>query len=261
MPKRPKPLKLCAYCGELKIPTRDHLFPECIHAFGLPIDPIIVPACVECANQKSKFDSILRDALANDVTGCESPFARKINLEFDNILTPFDVNGPVIRSIRRGRSKFANAMVKGGPSQSEIKIFRDSEGISVVSSKEANGLFLQALEWISRGLFFHFTGRQLALQSFRCRRLMPCDYPEARRNEEILAQQLGDICVVPINGQGVPTAGYRIGVCADSDQVMFLTLIFWNCVVFEIVTNAPCDVDNPDFTPPSLQHGRRAQVL
>lgn len=94
-PRRRRRYKHCAYCGELRPSTRDHVIPKCLFERPLPVKMLTVPACDDCNGRKARHDDFLRDLLTTDIAASESPVALRI------------FNGKVIRSSQQGKSLFA----------------------------------------------------------------------------------------------------------------------------------------------------------
>jgi hypothetical protein len=93
--KRLKQSKECAYCGEIKITTKDHVVPQCLFEKPLPSNMITVEACVECNSLKAKDDDYFRDYLLSDFSTSNYSKAQRL------------FSSKTIRSIGRNSSTFA----------------------------------------------------------------------------------------------------------------------------------------------------------
>ncbi|MEW6131274.1 MAG: hypothetical protein AB1757_29865 [Acidobacteriota bacterium] len=111
--KRSRKIAECAYCGEIKEITRDHVIPVCLFKLPYPKNLITVPACHECNHAKSKNDDYLRDLITTDIYGNQSPIAREI---FEN---------KVVRSSQNNRSLMAREFL----SKVRIEPFHTKGGI------------------------------------------------------------------------------------------------------------------------------------
>lgn len=85
----------CVYCGLHKMLTRDHVIPQCLFTNPLPPNLITAPVCDDCNKEKGRDDDFLRDFLASDMFGNQSPIANQIFHE------------KVLKSARRNSSELA----------------------------------------------------------------------------------------------------------------------------------------------------------
>jgi hypothetical protein len=83
----------CAYCGELRKISKEHVIPLCLFKRPYPPRMITVPACDQCNNKKSLDDDFLRDLITTDLYGSQSPIAQEI------------LKGKVLRSVQRNSSE------------------------------------------------------------------------------------------------------------------------------------------------------------
>ena len=95
MGKEKKQPRECAYCGEIKMPTDDHVIPQCLFNKPLPGNMIVVEACQECNSLKSKDDDYLRDYLVTHLSTYEQEVPKRL------------FEGKMSRSIQRNSSSFA----------------------------------------------------------------------------------------------------------------------------------------------------------
>lgn len=130
----------CAYCGELKDLTRDHVIPECLFKQPYPKNLITVSACDDCNSAKSKNDEYLRDLVTTDIYGNQSPLAQEL---FEQ---------KVISSSRKNRSLMAREFLskarlepfysKGGLYLGHFpSATLDPERITVIFSTITRGLY------------------------------------------------------------------------------------------------------------------------
>jgi len=91
----------CAYCGQslsLEDLHVDHVVPNCLFTSPRPANLVEVPACYRCNNEKSKFDSFLRDMAVLAKGSMDHPVARELK------------NTKVKRSIQNNKSEVINHM-------------------------------------------------------------------------------------------------------------------------------------------------------
>ena len=98
-PRRPK-TGVCAYCGTQGKVTRDHVIPRALFVRPYPKNPIIVPACRPCNKGKSHDEDYLRDFLALDYRGSQSPVAQEL------------LRGKVPRSLARSSSELLRVAMR-----------------------------------------------------------------------------------------------------------------------------------------------------
>jgi hypothetical protein len=138
--KLKRKIKECAYCGEIKKVTKDHVVPQCLFTQPYPENLITVPACRECNQAKSKNDEFLRDLVTSDIYGHQSPIAKAI------------FNDKVVRSSRNNRSLMAKEFLprvslepfytKGGVYLGHFPSATvDPERITTIFSTMARGLY------------------------------------------------------------------------------------------------------------------------
>ncbi len=91
----------CAYCGEIKELSVDHVIPKCLFVEPYPPDLITVKACDMCNSQKKSLDdAFLRDMLTLDLFGNASPVAQDI------------FHDKVLSALRQNKSPVANAAIR-----------------------------------------------------------------------------------------------------------------------------------------------------
>lgn len=79
---KPKLPKACAYCGDVRNLTRDHVIPRCLFPRPLPAAMLTVPACRSCNQRKAKHDDFLRDVLVTDIAAEDNAAAQAV---FENV--------------------------------------------------------------------------------------------------------------------------------------------------------------------------------
>lgn len=99
--QRKRKIRECAYCGEKKPVSREHVVPKCLFLKPYPPNLVTVPACDECNNAKSLDDDFLRDFLVCDNYVLQSPIARQI----------FHLK--MLSSQRQGSSVVAREVIEG----------------------------------------------------------------------------------------------------------------------------------------------------
>ncbi len=207
--------------------------PRCIFPFGVPPDSPQITACKHCNHAKSRFDSILRDALALDVVGCCTPQARKINLESQTVLIPPYVRGAPLRSAIRGSSEFVNAMLRSPVEHFDATVFSKSSTTPVVQSEAAGLLASEALSWVIRGLFFLETRKVLEIRTSQNFRAFPSDFNNVAARSDQLRVISGNA--------GNQDMHWTLGFATEAPDELYALVVFWNQVVFEFAANVPDD--------------------
>lgn len=84
----------CAYCGATEELTKEHVIPSGFAGKGAKNwEPVIVWACKQCNNEKSKLDQRIRALFAIDFYGGDHETAQKL------------IKGEILRSLQKGHSK------------------------------------------------------------------------------------------------------------------------------------------------------------
>lgn len=159
----------CAYCGEIKHLTRDHVIPLSLFTQPLPANLITVPACDNCNNAKSLNDDFLRDFLVCDVLGNQHPIAQNIFEE------------KVLSSQRQDSSVIAREILSKG----KLEPFHTLGGIYLgdfptteLDERRINAVF----STVVRGLYYSWRKQRIPDHySFQIRRHFPWDWEELRR--------------------------------------------------------------------------------
>lgn len=128
---------LCVYCGRQIATTMDHVVPRTLFVPPRPSAMVTVPACHPCNNDKSRYESYLRDVLVSDYTLHENPLAREL------------FAGPVMRSVKTNRSFLSKAQATPVPMYTPgglylgdyMQVPIESENINYVFEKMARGLY------------------------------------------------------------------------------------------------------------------------
>ena len=63
----------CAYCGERRELTRDHVPPKCLFSKPRPPDLVTVPCCEPCNRELSKHDEYFRIAITTGIDATKFP--------------------------------------------------------------------------------------------------------------------------------------------------------------------------------------------
>jgi hypothetical protein len=221
----------CGYCGHLGQVTQEHVMPRCIFPFGVPPDSPQITACKHCNHAKSRFDSILRDALCLDVVGSTTAQARKINLESKTILVPSNIHGAPMRSALRGSSEFVDAMLNSPVEHHEANVFSSTITTPVVQNDSAAELASEAVAWVTRGLYFLETKKVLTIESCDSFRSFPIDFDD-------VAWRGSQMRVLSGNA-GKLDMHWTLGVTDELEGALYALIVFWNRVVFEFVANVP----------------------
>jgi len=126
----------CAYCGQWRELTRDHVPPVCLFGRPRPSNLVTVPCCSTCNRNLSKHDEYFRFAVTAGIDSAKFP-----NESADSVRA-------VNNLIRPASRRFARQLLssyEGNPPR--LKLDRDR--IDIV------------LHRIARGLFYHYTGARL----------------------------------------------------------------------------------------------------
>ena len=130
----------CAYCGEFKELTRDHVIPLCLFKPPYPNNLITVPACDDCNNLKSKNNDYLRDYVTIDIYGNQNPIAQDIFK--DKVMKSFRSDQSLLlrEFIKKGR--VAPYYSNGGIYLGDLpSVSLDTERIEKIFFTIAQGLF------------------------------------------------------------------------------------------------------------------------
>lgn len=87
---------MCAYCGELRELTRDHVPPRCLFSKPRPSDLVTVPCCDSCNRELSKHDEYFRIAIT---TGIDKEIFPKENA--DSVRAISNLNRPASQGFVR----------------------------------------------------------------------------------------------------------------------------------------------------------------
>jgi hypothetical protein len=211
----------CAYCGEHREISRDHVIPRSLFPRPLPKIMVTVPACDDCNSKKARHDDFLRDLLTSDIAGSESPIAQQIFQE------------KVLSSNRQGKSLVARIAIDDAK---ETPIVTKS-GLYLGDCHVAHFDLDRAIEMFSfmvRGLYFRF--RHVVLPKdckFEVRRLGGEDARKCWEGFEEI-QYNGPYTL----GDGVFWCVYNYA--ARNDAITFWMLAFYDRVFYRVVTT-PAD--------------------
>jgi len=218
--QRKRRIGTCAYCGQVRPITRDHVVPRCLFTRPLPKHMVTVPACDQCNHRKGQHDSFLRDLLTSDIAGNESPIARRIFEE------------KVLSSHRQNKSLLARIVLR----EAELKPVLSDSGMYLDECYVAHFDLRRAIEMFSflvRGLYYRTSKVVLPAQcEFTLRRLTP----DAVR--EIMDFFVNHNCNGPYSvGTGVFWCAY---LRADTDDTTTVwLLVFYDRIVYAVTTGPP----------------------
>lgn len=209
--------KQCAYCGEFKPSSRDHVIPRCMFTRPLPEGMITVPACDDCNGQKSRHDDFLRDLLVTDYAGSQSPVAQQLFAE------------KTIRSHQQDKSLLGRIAMSDLMTEIPIRDENGVEDVAVFGTFDFDRA-MDMFSYIIRGLYFSF--RSVVLPQ-------DCNFRVGRLFKEDL-----DACVAFFSdhgafgphriGDGVFSCVYNYG--ATTEAATFWLLEFYNRVQYSVVT-------------------------
>ena len=208
----------CAYCGELREITRDHVIPRSLFLRPLPDEMVTVPACDACNSKKARHDDFLRDLLTIDFEGCESPIAQRVFQE------------KVLSSHRQGKSllsRIALNEAKETPIVSKSGLYLGECHVAHFDLGRANEMF----SFIVRGLYFRLREVVLPLDcKFEIRRL---DGEGAKKWwESFKDKQFNGPYIL---GDGVFQCAYQYA--AEDESVTSWMLVFYDRVFYDVVTS------------------------
>ena len=139
---------VCAYCDEVGPITRDHVFAQTLF-IGTVENPLTVPACSRCHDDKSKGESVIRDLVTFEVNGERHPDSRVQVAK-------------IARAVQSNRSIVGTTMLE----KAELYENLSSNGIFLgytvrVPTEPFRTLMLKTVEYIVRGLFYQQTSRPI----------------------------------------------------------------------------------------------------
>ncbi len=209
--------KQCAYCGEFKPSSRDHVIPRCLFIRPLPEKMMTVSACDDCNGRKSRHDDFLRDMLVTDYSGSRSAIAQQIFAE------------KTIRSHLQDKSLLGRIAMSDVMTEIPIRDESGSEDIAMLGTFD----FDRAIEMFSlivRGLYFSFRSVVLPQDcNFRVTKLFKNDLDVwVKFFNDSGAQEPYQI------GDGVFSCVYNYG--ATNEAVTFWLLEFYDRVQYSVVT-------------------------
>jgi hypothetical protein len=207
----------CAYCGEAKPSSRDHVIPRCLFPHPLPEDMVTVPACDDCNGRKSRHDDFLRDLLVTDFAGSQSPIAQQI------------FAAKTIRSHQQGKSLLGRIVMSDSMVELPIGDQAGEDDIAAIGtfdSERATEMF----SFIVRGLYFSFRSVLLPQDcNFQVGRLFKGDLAKWVH----LFNELGAFGPHRL-GDGVFSCVYNYG--DTSKAVTFWLLEFYDRVQYSVLT-------------------------
>jgi hypothetical protein len=126
----------CAYCGNRRELTRDHVPPRCLFSKPRPSDLVTVPCCGPCNRELSKHDEYFRIAITTGIDAAKFP------KEFEDSLCAINnLKSPCSQGFARKLLQSYDANIPA--------LTIDQERIGIV------------LRRITRGLFYHHTNNRL----------------------------------------------------------------------------------------------------
>jgi hypothetical protein len=160
--RRSQGAELCAYCGLRPSVSSDHVVPKLLFDGSIQ-DPITVPVCKLCHDEKSRLDQYLRDYLVADWDGARHPLSSKI------------AGDQFFRAMQRNRSLLIREAVK---SVEEVEV-RTPSGIVLGSTYRIDinpKRLSREMEFITRGICFSVTGHRIGRNiPFRAMRIETAD--------------------------------------------------------------------------------------
>lgn len=207
---------VCAYCGQIRPLTRDHVVPKCLFIRPLPLDMITVPACEECNGDKSRHDDFLRDMLVIDIASEGNPIARKV------------FESKSIRAYQKDKSLVARIALNNPV---EMPYFDDhgSLDVALVSGfdpERSDEMF----GFLARGLYYHALKRPLERTStISTRRLFKEDVDKT-------IDALNEVGAI-----GPITIGQNVFSCVfnyshETPDFSFWFIEFYDSIQYSIVT-------------------------
>ncbi len=133
---------MCAYCGEIKPSSKDHVIPRCLFPRPLPNPMITVPACDDCNGAKSRHDDFLRDLLVTDYAGSGSPIAQE--LFQTKTIRSHQQRKSLLGRITEGRELYIPVRASNGKPDTAVLFSIDFERA------------IEMYSFLVRGLYFHF---------------------------------------------------------------------------------------------------------
>lgn len=218
--------KICAYCGELKPSTQDHVIQRCLFLKPLPAFMATVPACDECNSRKALHDDFLCDVLTSDASGIEHPVAKEI------------FESKVLSSHRQNKSLVARIMLNEGravPATTKSGIVFDEYYVAKFDFDRAIEMF----SFIVRGLYYRL--RRITLPTscqFDVRRLGADDFTQVHD------QFYSNGCNGPYTlGNDVFWCVYQYA--ASNDAITLWLLVFYGRIAYSVITT-PADYKWPN---------------
>jgi len=197
----------CAYCGTVSELTRDHVIPKSLFTKPRPNNPVIVPACKACNQEKSATDDYLRDFLVTDAYSSESMIAKQVQER-------------MLSSVRQKSSVFAKQLLQGAQPQS----LYSPGGIyigEILKFEFAGGLIFPR---IVRGLHYNLTQKRIP-DNYEFRVFRPDPMSGGEILENVLRQ--------PHQAFGVGDNGEFKGILQISTEDEFSTI--WHLWFYESV--------------------------
>ncbi len=140
----------CVYCEQSLTQEDvhfDHVIPTCLFPSPRPSDMLVLGACFKCNNEKSKFDSFIRDVAVLSRGAMEHPAARKLK------------ETKVARSIEKSKSELFNRVL--GNQYSDRFVYVNAlDGVARYREVFAGRLsgddetLRAAIMWMVRGVYF-----------------------------------------------------------------------------------------------------------
>lgn len=139
----------CAYCGSTSDLSKEHVIPRSFEAENAPNwEPVIVWACIDCNNAKSKLDLRVRELFAVDHFGGNHATAQKLML------------GKIARSLQKGKSRQLAKLLSRARPEHLLGKSGEALGFGMGASLDDDP-FTPWFALVIAGLTFALTGQRL----------------------------------------------------------------------------------------------------
>lgn len=215
--------------------TKEHVVPRCLFTKPLPSFMVTIPVCADCNHSKSKDDDYFRDVLVFDIDASDNKTAQQL------------LDGPVLRSIQKNRSKAAIKAMQNIRSEQMFSPAGIYLGMAYSFPIDVNRIN-RTLCLIVRGVYFSLLGKRLPNDcKFEIRRLTSVDFAAQWQHlQKIQHNQLrrlgGDVFAC-------------IFMYADEENSMsHWWLWFYDNICYSVIT-CPATYDIKTLKPVDKNHG------
>jgi hypothetical protein len=215
----------CAYCGEQRGITRDHVVPRAL--FGRPSPPnlITVPACDACNNTKSRNDAYLRDLVTCDIYGNQHPVAHQIFQQ--SVLSAARQNYSVLARAARAAARLEPLYTRGG-------LYLGTHVSVPLEEERTTSIFMTLV----RGLYYDHRKQVLPQHyDFEIRRYDPWDFDQFWRQIQHMSWN-GPRCIGDVFGCAYLHA-------AEDPFTTYWLLWFYDRVFFSVAATNPELLEDP----------------